>query len=342
VHTARWDAGVDLKGKRVAVIGTGASAVQVIPSIAPEVGRLVVFQRTPVWVFPKRDFRITRRMQGVLRRVPGVFDAVRLVTGLPSAVFFRVGTIYSRQLAFIRRGAERYARMHLARQVKDPVIREALTPKYGFGCKRPVISNHYLSTFNRENVSLVSDTIERVTPDGVVAGGKHHEVDVIILATGFKVFELGNAPPYPVHGIGGVELGRFWHEGRYQAYEACTLPGWPNSFMLTSPYGLGGASYLAMIEAAIRHTLRVITAARGRGATYAAVSQSAHDEYFASIQGRMGNTVFRSGACEGSNSYYFDHHGDAVAMRPHLGVEMWWHSRFSRLDHYEFRAAEAA
>jgi cation diffusion facilitator CzcD-associated flavoprotein CzcO len=337
MHTAKWDATATLAGRRVAVVGTGASAVQVIPTIAPEVGHLTVFQRTPVWVFPKRDFRISETMRAVLRRVPGAFEGVRLVKGLPSLVVFRMGTIYSRQLAFIRRAAERYGRWFLRRQVRDPMIREKLTPTYGFGCKRPALSNDYLPTFNRENVSLVTDGIERVTPDGIVAGGKHYAVDVIILATGFKVFELGNTPPYPVYGEGGVELGRFWHERRYQAYEACTVPRWPNSFMLTAPYGLGGSSYLTMIEAATRHALRVITAARRSGATYAAIKPSAHDAYFASIQHRMDATVFRSGACAGSNSYYFDRHGDAVAIRPHLGVEMWWRSRFSKLDHYDFR-----
>jgi cation diffusion facilitator CzcD-associated flavoprotein CzcO len=339
VHTARWDAGLELAGKRVAVIGTGASAVQVVPSIAPEVRHLTVFQRTPVWVFPKRDFAIPSWMQAVLRRVPGAFGAVRMVTGLPSLLAFRAGTIYSRQLPFIRRGVERYARAYLARQVRDPALREALTPRYGFACKRPVISNDYLATFNRRNVSLVCDTIERVTPEGIrTTDGALHEADVLILATGFKVFELGNTPPYPVHGLGG-ELGRFWHEHRYQAYEACTLPGWPNSFVLTAPYGLGGASYLAMIEAGTRHALRVIAAAREKGATYAAVRQEAHDRYFADIQRRMRDTVFQSGACQGSNSYYFDRHGEAVALRPHLGAEIWWRSRFSSMEHYEFRHA---
>jgi cation diffusion facilitator CzcD-associated flavoprotein CzcO len=340
MHTARWDASVDLSGKRVAIIGTGASAVQVIPSIAPKVARLDVFQRTPVWVFPKRDFAITPRMRTLFRRVPSSFEAVRIVVGLPSLVVFRIGTVYARQLPFIRSATERYARAYVKRQVRDPVLQEALTPKYGFGCKRPVVSNDYLPTFNRRNVSLVTDTIERITPDGVrTSDGKLHEVDVLILATGFKVFESGNTPPYPVHGVGGLELGRFWQENRYQAYEACTLPQWPNSFILTAPYGLGGSSYLAMIEAATRHALRVITAARHRGATYAAVSQAAHDHYFLEVQRRMRDTVFQSGACAGSNSYYFDRHGDAVATRPHLGAEIWWRSRFSKIGHYEFRNA---
>jgi cation diffusion facilitator CzcD-associated flavoprotein CzcO len=342
MHTAEWDARVPLRGRRVAVIGTGASAVQVVPAIAPLVKHLTVFQRTPIWVFPKRDFAITEAMRRIYRRVPGAFAATGAVTGLPSTVFFRLGTIHARRLPFLQRGAERYAKWHLERQVRDPVLREKLTPRYGFGCKRPVVSNDYLATFNQDHVALVTDSIERVTPRGVVtAGGVHgedlHEVDVLVLATGFKVFELGNTPPYPVHGKNGVELGRFWHEHRYQAYEACTVPEWPNMFLLAGPYGLGGASYLSMVEAAMRHALRVIQAAHRRGATYAAVRRDAHDAYFADVLHRQKSGVFHNGTCTGSNSYYFDDRGDAPALRPHLGIEMWWRSRRSSLDHYEWR-----
>jgi cation diffusion facilitator CzcD-associated flavoprotein CzcO len=342
MHTARWDHRVELSARRVAVIGTGASAVQVVPSIAPQVARLSVFQRTPPWVFPRRDFAITPTLRRLFRWLPASYRALGLLTGLPSSIFFRLGTIHHQRLPFLRRGAERYARRHLARQVRDPVLRQQLTPQYGFGCKRPVVSSDYLPTFNRDNVALVTTPIERITAQGVrTADGVDHPIDVLILATGFKVFDLGNTPPYPVHGLDGLELGQFWRDNRYQAYEACTLPQWPNSFILTSPYGLGGASYLSMIEAAMRHTLRLIAAAHERGATFVAVRPEAHQRYFAAIQRRMKRSVFQSGACQGSNSYYFDHHGDAVAMRPHLGLEIWLHSRFSALADYEFRRPPA-
>jgi cation diffusion facilitator CzcD-associated flavoprotein CzcO len=340
MHTAEWDPAVNLEGRRVAVIGTGASAVQVVPSIAPSVKHLSVFQRTPIWVFPKLDFEISPRMRWMHEHVPGALRATRTVTRLPSTLFFRVGTIHAKRLPFLQRGAERVAKRHLARQVPDPVLRAKLTPSYGFGCKRPVVSHDYLPTFNRPNVSLVTDGIERVDEHGIVtADGQHHDVDVIVLATGFKVFERGAAPPYPVHGLGGVELGQFWHENRYQAYEACTVPGWPNMFLLTAPYGLGGPSYLTMVEAATRHALRVVTAARARGATYVAVRQEAHDAYFADILRRQDQGVFQNGTCTGSNSYYFDHRGDAPAMRPHLSLEIAWRSRYSDLAHYEYRIA---
>jgi cation diffusion facilitator CzcD-associated flavoprotein CzcO len=342
MHTAEWDDRVDLRGKRVAVIGTGASAVQVVPSIAASVAQLAVFQRTPIWVMPKLDFTITKRMRWAYEHVPGTFAAMRTATSLPSTLFFRLGTIHAKRFPFLQKTAERLSKLHLARHVKDPALREKLTPHYGFGCKRPVVSNEYLATFNRDNVSLVTDAIERVDARGIVTrDGQLHEFDVLILATGFKVYEQGNAPPYPVYGEDGLELGRFWHEHRYQAYEACTVHSFPNMFLLTAPYGLGGRSYLSMVEAATRHALRVITATKTRGATYAGVRKDAHDAYFQSVLRRQEMSVFQNGTCGGSNSYYFDRHGDAPAMRPHLGFEIEWRSRFSPLAHYDFRYAPA-
>ncbi|MGE0791363.1 MAG: flavin-containing monooxygenase [Sandaracinaceae bacterium] len=343
MHTAEWDERVGLEGRRVGVIGTGASAVQVVPSIADRVAHLSVFQRTPIWVIPKLDFPIPPAARELLERVPGSYRAIRRMTGLPSALFFRLGTIHHRQLPFLRRTAERIARDHLSRQVRDPATRAALTPRYAFGCKRPALSSDYLRTFDRDDVSLVTDRIARVVPEGVVTeDGRMHALDVLILATGFEVFELGNAPPYPIVGESGRELGAFWHEERYQAYQACTVPGWPNTFLLTAPYGLGGESYLAMVEAAVHHAIRVIGAARRAGATYASVREEAHAAYFDGIQRRLRHGVFQSGACGGSNSYYYSRHGDPVALRPHLGPEMWWRSRFSPLRHYELRTRVAA
>jgi 2-dehydropantoate 2-reductase len=341
MHTAEWDASVALRGRRVAVIGTGASAVQVVPSIAPEVGHLSVFQRTPIWVAPKPDFTISPRARAVFERIPLAYRAARLLSALPSTLLFRVGTIHHRRFPWIRRFTESILLRHLRRQVDDPALRERLTPSYGFGCKRPVVSSDYLRAFNRPNVALVTDAVRRITARGLeTADGAVHEVDVIVLATGFKVYERGNTPPYPVYGCGGLELGQFWHDHRYQAYEACTLPQWPNMFVLTAPYGLGGASYFTMVEASLSHGLRVMRAAWSRGATRAAVRQDAHDAYFAGLQRRLGAAVFHSGACAGANSYYFDHHGDAVAIRPHLGLEIWWHSRMSPLHHYDFDVRE--
>jgi cation diffusion facilitator CzcD-associated flavoprotein CzcO len=339
MHTAHWDHGHDVRGKRVAVIGTGASAVQVIPTIAPDVKQLHVFQRTPIWVMPKTDFPIPAVARILFRFVPPTQLYMRVVSGTATEGAFLFGAIYNKQLPYVIKTVEQIGRAFLRFQVRDPELRAKLTPRYGFGCKRPVVSNDYFPSFNRDNVELVTDPIDRITATGIkTADGRLRKVDTIVHATGYKVFELGNTPSFEVIGLDGLELGRFWDEHRYQAYESTSVPQFPNAFTLLGPYGLGGASYLAMVETNVRHAIRCIKEARRRGASYVAVRQDAHDAYFQDILERMGNTVFFNNNCAGAHSYYFDRHGDAPMLRPHTGIEMWWRSRTFNLDHYEFRS----
>ncbi|WP_040815883.1 flavin-containing monooxygenase [Nocardia concava] len=338
MHTARWDHDYDLTGKRVAVIGTGATSVQVVPAIADRVAHLEVFQRTPIWVVPKIDMPIPAPLRRLFARLPQSQSAVRLTTGAVTELVMVVSATYERQFPALRRGIERLCRAHLRMQVPDPVLRAKLTPAYDFWCKRPTFSNHYLRSFTRPDVDLVTEGIECVTESGVrTRDGVLHEIDALILATGFKVFERGNTPPFPVYGTDGVELGRFWHEQRYQSYEGVSVPRFPNLFAILAPYSLTGASYFAMIEASTTHLLRVLKEADRRGATYAEVRAEPHEEFFADILRRQRNTVFMAANCAASNSYYFDHHGDAPMLRPATGPEMWWRARHFPLDHYRFR-----
>ncbi len=162
----------------------------------------------------------------------------------------------------------------------------------------------------------------------------------MFLATGFKVFELGNTPPFPVHGTGGVELGKFWHEHRYQAYEGVTVPRFPNMFAILAPYSLTGPSYFSMIEASTTHILRLIAETDRRGASWVEIRDEPHRKYFADILRRQRNTVFQAANCTGSNSYYFDHHGDTPMMRPATGPEMLLRARYFPLDHYRFESVD--
>jgi cation diffusion facilitator CzcD-associated flavoprotein CzcO len=336
-HTARWDHDYDLAGKRVAVIGTGASAVQVVPSIAPHVAQLHVFQRTPIWVLPRPDREIGPLRRKLFALLPFAQRAVRLWHTLVTEFIMVFGIVYTRQHPGIVRYAENVVRGRLERHVHDPAVREKLTPRYGFGCKRPSFSNDYLRSFNRRNVELVTDRIERITRAGIVtADGHERPLDALILATGFKVLEVGNTPTYQLYGPRGLELGAFWDEQRYQAYEGITVPGFPNLFLILGPYATNGASWFTMIETQTRHALRCIKAARRRGATWVEVRQEPHDAFFAGIQRRQQNTVFFNNQCGGANSYYFDRHGDAPFLRPASGLEMWWRSRFFPLAHYRF------
>lgn len=335
MHSARWDHGTDLRGKRVAIIGTGASAVQIIPTIAPEVAQLTVFQRTPIWCLPKPDRELGPRARRALDRVPGARRAARALSQAYVELQFPLAAHYHGTL-HLANAAERQAHSVLRKQVDDPVVRDKLTPRYGLGCKRPSFSNEYLPTFNRDNVFLETTPIEEIVPAGVrVRGGTEHEVDVLICATGFEVFDKGNMPPFPVRGNDGVQLSDWWSENRFQAYEGVSIPGFPNFFMILGPYGFNGASYFTLIENQSRHIVRCLSRARQRGSTAVEVRAEANRRYWEEMLGRRDRQVFFSGTCSTAHSYYFDEHGDAP-FRAASTPEAAWRSAHFDLDDYTF------
>nr|HEV8176555.1 NAD(P)/FAD-dependent oxidoreductase [Gemmatimonadales bacterium] len=334
VHTARWRHDLDLTGKRVGVIGTGASAVQVVPAIAAEVERLTVFQRTPIWCLPKPDRPIDGLGGWALEKLPGAQLASRFASQLFVELTFPLAAHFDGVIPLGKAG-EKLARRLLREQVADPEVRKKLTPRYGLGCKRPGFSNDYLATFNRDNVELETTGVEAITADGVrTAAGDLHELDVLVLATGFKVFDEENMPPYPVRGRGGVELGAWWGEYRFQAYEGVSVPGFPNLFTILGPYGYNGASYFQLIETQMRHICRCLRHTRSEGATLVEIRRDANDRYLEQMLGRRGNQIFFQGTCEGSNSYYFDRHGD-VPFRASPSIET--HLRSARFDLDDYR-----
>src|SRR6478609_7426677 len=223
MHTARWDHGQDLAGKRVAIIGTGASAVQVIPEIARIVEHLNVFQRTPIWCFPKADVPLSAGARRAMR-LPGGKVVQRLLSQAYVELTFPLVAQYFTVNPMAKR-APKVGKAYLRKQVDDPVIRDKLTPRYAVGCKRPGFHNTYLSTFNRDNVALVTDPIDKITRSGVVtADGEHHDVDVLILATGFNVMDIDSST-FALTGLEGRSLADFWSENRMQAYEGVSIPG---------------------------------------------------------------------------------------------------------------------
>jgi cation diffusion facilitator CzcD-associated flavoprotein CzcO len=337
MHTARWDHDVDLSGKRVAIVGTGASAVQVIPAIAPRVGHLTVLQRTPIWCLPKPDGPIAPPARRLLERVPGAKSLARAASQAYVELLFPISGHYYGVVPLAKAG-ERQALKHLRDQVRDPKVRDKLTPRYGLGCKRPGFSNEYLPTFNRPNVHLETSAIESFTPSGVRTADAEHELDVLVLATGFKVFESGNMPPFPVQGRGGVELSDWWDANRFQAYEGASVPGFPNLFLILGPYGFNGASYFTLIENQARHIVRCLRRARETGSTSVEVRAEANRRYWEQMLGRRDRQVFFRGTCATSNSYYFDKHGD-VPFRPATTVEAAWRSAHFDLDDYRFETA---
>ncbi len=337
VHTARWDGGLDLRGRRVGVIGTGASAVQVIPEIAPEVEHLTVFQRTPIWCLPKPDAPLPGLARMLMRRLPMGDLPGRVLSQMFVEATFPLPLHFNGVIPFSAL-AERVARAHLRRQVHDPVVREKLTPRYAVGCKRPSFHNGYLAAFNRPNVTLETDPIERVTQTGIrTDAGSRHEFDVLILATGFKVFESGNMPPFPIRGTGGIDLERFWDEHRLQAYEGVSVPGFPNFFTVLGPYGYNGASYFNLIETQTRHIVRVLQRAGTDRATRVEVRQEANDRFFAEMLSRRRHQIVWQDSCQIANSYYFDSHGD-VPFRPSPSLEVAWRSARFDLRDYRFES----
>jgi len=341
MHTALWDHDVALEGKRVAIIGTGATALQVVPAIVDEVDHLTVFQRTPIWVFPKIDME----MKSVGRWVMGrrrLRSAIRLVGTVGTEIAMSGQLVGPRWLTDAsRRLAEIPVRRWMRSQVDDPVIREKLIPRYGLGCKRPSMSNDYLKTFNRSDVSLVTETIDRITETGVrTVDGVEHSVDVLICATGFRLWDNRAVPPFPVIGRVGVNLGQFWDEHRYQAYQGVSVPGFPNMFTITGPYGFVLGSYLWMIEATSAHLSRAIAEAKRLGATICEIRQEAHDEYFRKCLKRQERNFLFTPTCAGSNTYYIDNKGDSP-FRPSTHGEMYWQNRHYDLDVYRYSLGPA-
>jgi cation diffusion facilitator CzcD-associated flavoprotein CzcO len=319
MHTARWDHGYDVRSKRVAVIGTGATAVQVVPEIAPLVTQLTVFQRTPIWIAPKLDRTLSGRRFS-LRRFALIRRILRGVSesGLE---FLTFSIVNYRRFPFVVRLVQRSLRTLMRRQVSDRATADALVPAYGLGCKRPTISNGYLPAFNRANVRLVTQPIERICPGGIVTRDQTvHGVDTIILATGFLTTEQGNAPAFEVIGRDGVELGQFWTAHRRQAYAGVSVPGFPNFFLTAGPYS-GGFNWFAMLQANLTHIMACIDAAGERGVTRVEVRRDAHERYMRHMWQRSEGTVFKAPFCASANSFYLDRHDDPSLTSPHTP---WW------------------
>lgn len=310
-HTARWNHEYELTGKRVAVIGTGASAVQVVPAIAPQVEKLHVFQRTPAWVVPKMDKVYSERSRRRWERFPLLLRVSRFLQYAASELWGPMIFLDAPRLSAI---GEKLSMKHLHAQVKDPALREKLTPHFQFGCKRILVSDDYWASFERRNVELVTDPIEQITHDGVqTKDGVVREVDAIVLATGFAV-GLASAP-FPIFGRGGLPLDQAWKDGAV-AYKGMTVAGFPNWFILMGPNtGPGHTSVLVYTEAQIEHVLGAIDALR-RGAKWVDVRRDVQDRYNAGIQARMKHMVWHT-----CNSWYLSKDGSNHALFPGLAAE---------------------
>lgn len=339
LHTSSWDENLDLAGKRVAIIGTGATSIQLAPEIAPLVEKLDVYQRTPIWLLPKPAFLMSERRKKILAKVPGALTASRFsIAFLMDIVFFQSFVKYP-LMGRLTRMAEKVGRRHINKQVNDPEIAKKLTPDYSWGCKRPSFSQNFYPMFNRENVELVTSSIERFTPNGLVtADGTKREVDVVICATGYEPFSGRSLPTYPVAGLEGQNLQDYWEKNRYQAFRGVAVTGFPNFFLIFGPYNNISGSYIAGVELSVRNTVRWLKEARRKGVNYLDVDPAAQKAEFEHIIAQQPKDIWHVGNCATSNTYYIDEHGDTPMVRPSTHVQEWFRSKRANLKPFTARS----
>lgn len=307
-HSAAWS-DHDLSGERVAVIGTGASAIQFVPEIQPVVGELTVFQRTPPWVLPHRNRPISGPERALYRTVPGTQRLVRTLVYWSRELFATALFRNNRTLARL----EGLAAHHLRRQVPDPGLRAKLTPDYRPGCKRLLLSDHWYPALQRPNVEVVTEKITEIRPHAVVTSdGVEHEVDTIIYGTGFHVTD--NPIAERITGTHGCTLAEAWREHGAQAYLGSTVPGFPNLFLLAGPNtGIGHTSLVVMIEAQLDYVLDALRVRDERGAAAIELRRPVLEQWTREIQDKAAGTVWNSGGC---SSWYLDEQGRNTTLWP--------------------------
>ncbi|MET1078098.1 MAG: NAD(P)/FAD-dependent oxidoreductase [Pseudomonas sp.] len=289
-HSACWNPDYDLRGKRVAVIGSGASAVQFVPQIVPQVAGLLLFQRSAPYVIAKPDRAYRPWEQRLLRRCPGLLRLDRGLKYLQHEVRALAFIAFPRLMAlYIGR-----FRRHLARAVSDPALRRQLTPDYPLGCKRILISNDYYPALTQAQVRVVSQPIQRLTEQAVVTGdGEVHQVDAIIYASGFAATDF--LAPMRINGLAGRELNQAWREGA-EAYKGISVSGFPNLFLLYGPNtNLGHNSIVYMLESQFAYVLGCLDWLRQPGLRYLDVKLAVQQRYNQSLQQRLRRSVWEQG-----------------------------------------------
>src|SRR5215467_2299618 len=329
-HSATWQSDLDLTGKSVAVVGTGASAIQFIPQIAPRTAKLYVFQRTAPWIVPRLDFGISDKWRERFRRAPGLtwFARKFLFFSLEWRVLSFLGDRY------VRAYLEKIARRHLERSVPDPKLRASLTPRYQIGCKRILLSDDFYPVFRQSHVELVAEKISEIREHSVVTqDGVERPVDVLIYGTGFHVTDqfIG----MKLVGRRGVEIHDAWRNGM-SAYLGVTVSGFPNFFILLGPNtGLGHNSVVLMIEAQVGYVINCLKLMREHRIAAMEVRAESQKHFAANIQNRMVRTVWQSGGCR---SWYQDTHtGENTTLWPGSVIQYFRAVRSVSLSEYHLR-----
>jgi len=327
IHSALWDNDYDLENKTVAVIGTGASAIQIVPAISPLVKQLNLFQRTPPWILPKPDKKISSFRKWCYKNIPVTQKLHRI----------RLYWMHELQaIGFVKNPGilkffSKLALYFLKKSVKDETLRRKLTPNYVMGCKRVLLTNDYYPALQRKNVSVITDRIKEINETGLFTiDGTQWDVDAIILATGFKVAE--NVERFATKGRNGIDLNETWRDGA-EAYLGTTASGFPNMFFVMGPNtGLGHNSMILMIEAQVNYIMGAIESMKEKNARFIDVKKSAQQEFNRELQEKMSRTVWQSGGC---HSWYQTKSGKNVTLWPGFTFSFMKRTKKFEVEKYE-------
>ncbi|MGE2735137.1 flavin-containing monooxygenase [Mycolicibacterium vaccae] len=315
IHSMDWDDSYSPAGERIALIGTGATAVQLIPELSKTAAELTVYQRTPIHVVPKFDFPIPVWLRKLFARVPLLQRAFRASTDANLEAMMILSVLNFKYFRQLNAGASRLSQLWRFLSIRDKKLRQQLTPDYDFGCKRPTYSNSYYRTFTKPHVHLQSSGIERVEADGIVAcDGTRTKIDTLVLCTGFDIWEA-NIPAIEIIGRDARNLGKWWRDKGFLAYQGVSIPGFPNFLSLAGPYASSGLSYFNTMEYQMRHMDRLFGEVQRRDATTFEVTDEANIRFGERMSAMLGKTVFGSGDCSRARSYYFSPSGQTL-VRP--------------------------
>ena len=311
IHTAKWNTEINLKGKKVAVVGSGASAIQVVPAIAPEVKELKVFQRTPPWIIPKTDYEFSGLEKIVYNYLPFVQNLRRLVIyGLTEVLATAI--VWDSPMTTLM---ETIAKWNINRGIKDPELRKKVTPTYRLGGIRMLISNDWYPTLARENVELIDHKVDEIYENGLIANGKKYEADIIVWATGYKSPSQGF--PFPLTGKNGRTLANEWEAGAV-AFRGVSISGFPNLFLLMGPNtGPGHTSVLVYVEAQQDYIIKAIQQMEKNRIKSIDPKESKQKEFNDFIDKRMKQTTWGSGG----ESWYYTKDGRNTTLYPGFATE---------------------
>ncbi|UZE96315.1 flavin-containing monooxygenase [Alkalimarinus alittae] len=332
-HSAQWDHSYDLKGKNVVSIGTGGSAIQYVPEIAPDVKQLYVFQRTPAWILPRFESRYSNFRKKLFRRIPLFRKLHRARLYFSNEI--RVLPIYNPTFA---KFLSNFAKWHIKSSLNDSSLVEKMTPDYTIGCKRVLISNKYYPAFNRDNVELVTDAVKEVKENSIVTqDGKERPIDAIILGTGFITDPRIYMKDFTITGLNGRTLLQQWEKGA-ESYLGINVSGFPNLFQLVGPNtALGHNSVIFMIECQVHYIIESLTLLKKKNARYMNLHQDALESFNQEIAAGLNDTVWSSGC----SSWYTQDDGKNFTLWPGTTIKYRARTRRVITEHYHWEGADS-